>query len=127
MAGIDRRTLRVLDGWPHVVQSIEVILTTRIGARVMRRTFGSAVPGLLGRPLTPRTILRYATAIIVALELWEPRFRIRQVTFPTPSNNPDSLRLGKLRIVMLGEYRPRAHLGDFTVESSRTYDKAAAA
>jgi phage baseplate assembly protein W len=34
MAGIDRATGRLLDGWPHVVQSIVVIITTTYGERM---------------------------------------------------------------------------------------------
>ena len=114
--GIDRRTGKVLRGWDHVLQSLEVLFTTHISSRIMRRTVGSAVPGLLGRPLVPSTILKFATAIIVAIELWEPRFRIKQITFPRDLNTPEPLRLGKLSIHLIGEYRPRGHLGDPTPE-----------
>ncbi|MCW2319185.1 phage baseplate assembly protein W, partial [Rhodoblastus acidophilus] len=54
-AGIDKRTGRPLEGWPHVVQSLGTIFTTGFGARVMRRVFGSAVAGILGQNLTPDT------------------------------------------------------------------------
>lgn len=116
MAGIDRRTGRVLLGFPHVVQSLEVIFTTALGTRVMRRLFGSEVPGLLGKNIAPTTFLRFATAVHVAIELWEPRFRVVQVTFPRSENPPEEIRRGKIGIALYGQYRPRGHLGDPTPE-----------
>lgn len=116
MAGFDRRTGKPLSGWAHVLQSLEVIFTTPIGSRVMRRQFGSAVPGLLGRPINRMTVLRFATAIIAAIELWEPRFRVRRVWFTRAKNNPDKARLGSLSMSLEGQHRPRGHLGDPTPE-----------
>lgn len=111
--GIDWRTGAALSGWPHVVQSIEIILTTRIGERVMRRTFGSQVPGLLGEPLTSPTIVRFFAAIVAAIELWEPRFRVRAIDV-VDGNSAERLRGGRLGLKIRGEYRPRGHLGDPT-------------
>lgn len=120
MAGIDRRTGKLISGFDHVVQSLSVIFRTRIGSRVLRRLFGSEIPGLLGKNIVPSTFLRFATAVHVAVELWEPRFRVRQVTFPSDRNSPDEIRKGHIGIAMLGEYRPRALQGDFTVEGTDT-------
>lgn len=117
MTGMDRRTGRSLGGWDHVVQSLEVIFSTRIGERVMRRSFGSDVPALLGEPLSEPTALRFFTAIIVAIELWEPRYRVRQVAIEPAQNSPEALRAGRLRLAIIGEYRPRGHLGDPTPEA----------
>lgn len=111
--GVDRETGRVLRDWDHVVQSLKVIFTTSFGERILRRRFGSMVPALIGREnITVGALLRFATAIIVAIELWEPRFKIRQITFPAERNPPETLRQGKLSMALLGEYRPRGHLGD---------------
>lgn len=86
----------------------------------MRRTFGSAVPGLLGRQnLTPQVMLKFYTAIAIAIELWEPRFRVRSFQYPS-TNSADNLRQGKVGISMVGDYRPRALSGDFTVEAVNT-------
>ena len=118
-AGIDRRTGRPLAGWPHVLQSLGVIFTTRIGARVLARFFGSAVPGLLGQNLTPSTLLKFWTAIAIAIELWEPRFRLRQIAFPAATNGSQRLRQGQLGLRVVGDYRPGALEGDFTPESTK--------
>lgn len=118
--GIDRNTGRLLSGWDHTVQSIIVILETKFGERVMRRNFGSAVPGVLGKNLVPSTLLKFYTAVAIALELWEPRFRVRKFEYPQGENGADQMRQGKLGIRMIGDYRPRALEGDFTVEAVKT-------
>lgn len=122
-AGLDRETLRPLSGWVHVVQSVRVILSTRIGERVMRRTFGASVNALLGREnMTPSALLRFATAIAIALELWEPRFRLRAMEVPSDQNSAPKLRQGQLGLRLVGDYRPRALEGDFTIERPEAID-----
>ncbi|SHE79204.1 hypothetical protein SAMN05444339_10275 [Loktanella atrilutea] len=71
---MDRETGAVLTGWPAVLQSIGVILTTPIGSRVMRREFGSVLPELVDRPLNSSTILAIYAASADAIARWEPRF-----------------------------------------------------
>lgn len=114
MAGLNRETGRPLDAWEHLKQSLLVLLTTRIGERVMRRAFGSDVPPLLGERLVPSTVLRFFTAIIVAIELWEPRYRVTRVGVSATAPDADRARSGRLGIAIEGEFRPRGHLGDFT-------------
>lgn len=112
-AGFDRRTGRPIAGWDHVLQSLGVIFTTHFGERFMRRHFGSFVPRVLGERLVPSTLLRFWTAIIVAIELWEPRYRVTKIM---PAASPEQLRQGILRYRLEGIYYPRGHLGDFTPE-----------
>lgn len=114
MTGVDRTNGRPLESFAHVVQSIDVIFSTSIGERVMRRHFGSSAPILLGRLMTAKTVLRFFHLVAVALELWEPRFKIARVTAVNPG--PDQVRLGRLAFIIEGEYRPRGHLGDPTPE-----------
>lgn len=114
MASMNARTGKRLSGWPHVVQSLGILFSTRIGERVMRRWVGSAVPALLGQPLTTNTFVRHFSAIYAAVELYEPRFRIVKVT-PLAAG-----RDGHAALHIEGEYRPRAHKGDFTVEGVRS-------
>lgn len=117
MAGIDRFTGKMIEGWPNVAQKLVVLYSTRIGSRFMRRTVGSAVPAILGRSMTAATLLRFKTAIIVATELWEPRFKIRAVGHVEGQDTPESMRAGRLSLEIHGEYRPRAHLGDDTPDT----------
>ena len=113
MAGIDAVTGLPLAGWPHVVQSIGVIISTRLGDRNMRRWFGAVTLALLGRLANKRMLLRFMQSIAVAIDLHEPRFHVLRVT-------PVALeRSGRIKIVIEGEYRPRGHLGDPRPEGTR--------
>lgn len=115
-AGVDRTTGRLLIGWDHVVQSIEVIISTPIGQRLMREWVGSPVPQLLGRNMTPTTFMRFVQAIVVAVELYEPRFKVRRATV---TGSPEQIRSGQVALELFGDYRPFALIGDFRVEGMR--------
>lgn len=117
MAGIDRHTGKPLDGFPHAVQSVNVILTTRLGERVMRRHFGSSAATLLGRLLTAERISQFFAVYCVAIDLWEPRLSVvRVIPFAA---TVDDVRLGRFGFAVDVEYRPRGHLGDVTPEGVR--------
>lgn len=110
---IDEGTGADISGWPHVLQCIGDFFTTSFGERIMREWYGSMVPRFLGEPLNTQTIVPFFSALASAIEQWEPRFRITRVI-------PESVgRDGRLRVVMEGEYRPRALLGDFTPDGAR--------
>lgn len=122
MTGVNRDTGKPLGGYDHVVQCIGVILTTFIGERTMREWFGFAGLGLLGELGNDRTIIRFWNAVLTALTAKqlsglpaEPRFRI--VKIHTKSIN----RAGEYVAEIEGDYMPRGHLGDFTVEGRRTF------
>jgi phage baseplate assembly protein W len=117
--GIDRETGKPLSDWDHTLQSILVILSTHFGERVMRRVFGSAVPRVLGKNLTPETMLKFYMAVAGAIELWEPRFRVRRFDYPGATNSPEDLRQGKIGVRMIGDFMPRALEKDFTIEAVR--------
>jgi len=114
MPGIDRRTGRALGGWEHVVQSLQIIFTTRFHERVMRRFFGSLVLAMLGENITEPTVIRFFYAVAVAIELWEPRFRLVRITIN------DASREGELSFKVEGVYYPNAHLQDFTTYLRRS-------
>lgn len=116
--GVNRLTGHVLAGWPHVLQSIHVIFSTHFGERVMRRWFGSDVPAMLGRNLVPSTILRFWTAVCVAVDLWEPRFRITKIT---PLGSDIDWRVGHIGFRIDGIYYPRGHLGDLTPGGPKSF------
>jgi phage baseplate assembly protein W len=121
-AGINRRTGQPLAGWPHCRQSLIVIFTTRIGARIMRRLFGFAGLGLLGREnLTPAVMMRWYMAVVIAVELWEPRYRVTSLIFPKAGNSPSQLRQGQIGLTLNGEFMPNALEGDFTVASAQSF------
>lgn len=113
MAGIDAATGRLLAGWPHVVQSVGIVLTTRLGDRVMRRWFGAVTAALLGQLVNRGNLLRLLQSIAVAIDLYEPRFKVLRVIPVRLERN------GRVEIWIEGEYRPRGHLGDPRPEGTR--------
>lgn len=114
-SGVNRWTGRPVSGWEHTVLCLEAIFTTAFGTRVMRRWIGSLIPNMLGENLVPETVLRFFTAIFAAL-VFEPRFVLVKINI---LSSADELRTGKLRLELEGQYRPRAHLGDFSTEGPR--------
>lgn len=87
-----------LSGWPSVLQSIAVILTTPLGSRVMRRDFGSELPFLIGRPMNSQTQLAVFAATAQAIARWEPRFRL------TGAQILDATSGGTFGLILRGEY-----------------------
>lgn len=70
---------RAITSAMHLQQSINDILTTPIGSRVMRREYGSLIPDLIDQPLIGATVLRVYAAAAAALMRWEPRIRVTNV------------------------------------------------
>ena len=114
--GFDAETGSIKTGWPHVIQSLRDIFDTRFGTRIMREWYGSFVPNLLGRLITPQEVAPYFAAITSAIEQWEPRFRVTQITVVKITRD------GQLHVYLDGEYRPRAMYGDFTPAGARRLD-----
>lgn len=77
--GMDARTGKALTGIAHLKQSIEMIITTQIGTRVMRRNFGSTVPELIDHPANKQTLMLMYAAIALALKKFEPRLRLNRI------------------------------------------------
>ena len=98
MQGMDRHTGKLIRDKDHLRQSIEMILTTPIGSRVMRPEFGSELPRLVAAPMTPSTDLRIYAAVLDALNRWEPRLITENVQIANRS--PD----GVLELVLTGQY-----------------------
>lgn len=79
MAGISRQTASVLSEREHLRQSVIDILTTPIGSRVMRRTYGSDLPALIDAPMSDALRVDIFAAAANALRKWEPRLEVTQV------------------------------------------------
>ncbi|WP_083714810.1 GPW/gp25 family protein [Phaeobacter inhibens] len=86
---MDRKTGRRLTGIAHLRQSIEMILTTPIGSRVMRRDFGSRLPDLVDKNITQSLRMQMFAATVEALRKWEPRLEVQRV-FVEPSADEHS-------------------------------------
>jgi len=65
----------------HISQSMTDILTTRIGARLTRREYGSLLPELVDHPFNDATRLRVCAGSVMALMRWEPRISLSRVQF----------------------------------------------
>jgi uncharacterized protein len=70
---------RVVKGDDHLRASIRDILTTPLGSRVMRRTYGSRLFALMDRPFGPGLAAEIIAATAEALEIWEPRLDLKRV------------------------------------------------
>ena len=79
MMGMDRTTGKALTGLAHVRQSIQDILTTPIGSRIMREDYGSRLFALIDQPMTHTFALQLYAATVEAIARWEPRFFVQQV------------------------------------------------
>ena len=80
----DYRGLRGSDGRTavgdaHLRQSIADILTTPIGSRVMRRSYGSRLYALIDAPMNPGLVADLVAATAEALARWEPRILLKRV------------------------------------------------
>lgn len=98
--GMDANTGKLLTGVAHLKQSIQQILTTRIGTRVMRRKFGSTVPDLIDAPANQKTLMQFYAAIAVAIRDFEPRLKLTRIYSDFDSN----LKNGKAVFVIEGDY-----------------------
>lgn len=79
MIGTSRDTGLAITEDGHLQQSIADILFTARGSRVMRRDYGSDLPGLVDAPLNGETVVDAFAAIAEALDRWEPRIVLRRV------------------------------------------------
>lgn len=82
--GLNKNTGMAISQSAHIQQSIQDILTTPLGSRVMRRDYGSELFELIDQPNGTATRLRLMAATVSALTRWEPRIRITSVTISAP-------------------------------------------
>ncbi|KTQ95009.1 GPW / gp25 family protein [Aureimonas ureilytica] len=114
----DRRTGARLSNYESALQSVDILFCSRIGSHVLLREFGAGLVELLGRKLNARLFSAFMLVMAAAIDLWEPRFRVRRIT---PGGTVDELRRGSAKFSIEVEFRPRAHLGDPSIEGIRTF------
>ena len=102
-----------VEGWAHVVQSIQTILGTRLNTRVFRREFGSEVPAFVDAPMNDATVLGLYVAVAEALERWEPQFELTDVVV-------EGAETGAITMTLIGNHRPNAHMGDLSTVDDET-------
>jgi hypothetical protein len=79
MQGMNRETGKVLSGTDHIRQSVEDILSTPLGTRVMLPGYGSNLIRLVDHPADHITAIRVVMATAVAIARWEPRITINSI------------------------------------------------
>jgi len=98
MQGMDRNTGKKISNEDHLFQSIEMILRTPIGSRVMLPEFGSDLYKLVAAPMNASTDLRIYAAVFESLSKWEPRLLAEKLEIT--DRNPD----GSLHLTLTGQY-----------------------
>ena len=76
---MSRDTGRTLDVMSHIRQSIQDILTTPLGTRVMRREYGSLLFALTDAPMDRVTVLDIIQASVSAIRRWESRVAVDRI------------------------------------------------
>jgi phage baseplate assembly protein W len=94
-------SIALTDGAADIDRSIELVLMTAPGERLMRPQFGCRIWDLLFEPVTPNLLGLIATAVRDALAQWEPRIDVEEVT---PVADPAESSLVRVGIT----YRVRA-------------------
>jgi uncharacterized protein len=79
--------LEYLGGPEKVRQSIQIILETEPGERIMRPTFGCGLRRYLMKPNTTATRALMQRDVQTALKTWEPRIDVKNVVV-TPGDDP---------------------------------------
>lgn len=98
MTGMHRATGRGMRELAHLSQSIADILTTPLGTRLQRRTYGSLLPDLIDHPDNGATRIRMYAATAGALMRWEPRLRLSRVQLASGAQP------GQVTLDLAGEY-----------------------
>ncbi len=120
MAGLSRHTFQPVSNMESALQGVEVTLGTRLYSRVMRRQFGAGLIEILGKKLSPKRFAVFMQLIAVAIDRWEPRFKVRRLI---PQGTPEQVRAGVVGLTIEADFRPKAHLSppDYTVERSVSF------
>lgn len=91
MIGMSATSGRQIDdsspNFEHLRQSIRDILTTLVGTRICRRSYGSLVPNLIDQPCNDATKVRLFSAIATALIRFEPRVQVSSVRLISVTEN----------------------------------------
>ena len=100
MQGMNNTTGKALVGIAHLRQSITDILTTPIGSRVQRRTYGSRLFELIDQPANPATLINIYAAVAEALDTWEPRLLLTHIALENVGED------GRSNLSLEGVYLP---------------------
>lgn len=105
--GVDKNTGKVLKGWAHCVQSIETILTTRVGTLMWRRAFGADVQTIQDQNATSLTLITLYRSVAEALDKHEPAFVLENIELERGGRD------GVFIFILTGTFYPNGHIGIF--------------
>ena len=97
MQGMSNQNGAYLDDLAHLKQSLIDILTTPIGSRVICRDYGSEIFDLIDQPVNSALFPRLYAAIATAIDKWEPRFKVENMTIK-------SIKEGHIVLSLVGRY-----------------------
>ena len=83
-----RGGLAYVSGDTNVTQSLQILLLTQLGERVMRSDFGTELPRLVFAPGSTQYLRLLETAVQDAVTNWEPRVDVNQVVAEADSADP---------------------------------------
>ena len=93
MIGMDRHTGLPISGLDHLQQSIEDILTTPLGSRMMRPEYGSTIRRFVDLPVSEGWKSAVQAEAARALKRWEPRLDLDRVQVLSVLNGRITFRL----------------------------------
>jgi phage baseplate assembly protein W len=98
----------------EIEQAIMIILSTPIGSRVMRPTFGSRLHELIFAPNNSQTIAQARRYVEEALGMWEPRIELKAVdVLPDPQDRDRACLLIQIRYKVKATHDPRSLVHPF--------------
>ena len=108
MIGMDRHTGLPISGIDHLMQSIEDILTTPLGSRLMRPEYGSSIRHFVDLPVSEGWKSAVQAEAARALNRWEPRLDLTRVQVLSVLN-------GRITFRLSGTYKGDSELLEVTV------------
>lgn len=87
------RAVRMAEGEEDIRQSLGIILSTRLGERVLRPTFGWKRDALLFEPLSTSFAAYLSRELETAILFHEPRIELNRVNFDVPPGRPGLIEI----------------------------------
>ena len=83
----------LVSGPENISQSLEALLTTNIGERLMQPEYGCGLARLLFEPIDQRTIAKIQNSVTDAILLYEPRIKLVNVNVFQDQNDTGQLNI----------------------------------
>lgn len=99
--GMNAENGKTLSGIEHLKQSINDILSTPVGTRIMRRNYGSRLMYLLDGPINEVMTAQIQAAVVEALSNYEPRIKLSRVVV-------NNIKDGRIDLTIEGFFIPNS-------------------